>query len=179
MSTIRVWDFVEEYYPKYYSSDEIAENDSLQKIVDGEIEDSAESLFKDIADQLGIEIQTDIEDMDEGQYDEIVLEAKTRLMYSNSSIYELSIERYMEQKDELLLNMDLSVLEEIVFVKKYGKTESELGMLLRMGGIVSVNNTKDLTLAQNNSFGWSEKYKRWFDRLNTTNSEVHILNKIL
>ena len=34
-----VWDFVQKYYPKYSSSDEIAENDDLQKLDEKEYED--------------------------------------------------------------------------------------------------------------------------------------------
>lgn len=39
------WDFVVEHYPKYYSSNEIAENDSFQKIIDGEIDGQAEIMY--------------------------------------------------------------------------------------------------------------------------------------
>lgn len=37
-----VWDFVEKYYPKYYSSIEIMENDDLQKLLDGEYQEPVE-----------------------------------------------------------------------------------------------------------------------------------------
>jgi hypothetical protein len=32
------WDFVEKYYPNYYSSDDITYNDDLHKLVDREFE---------------------------------------------------------------------------------------------------------------------------------------------
>lgn len=37
-----VWDFVTKYYPKYYSSNEIMENDDLQKLVDQEYQEPIE-----------------------------------------------------------------------------------------------------------------------------------------
>lgn len=42
------WNFVMEYYPNYSSSDEIARNDDLQKLLDEEQEegDSADRLLK-------------------------------------------------------------------------------------------------------------------------------------
>lgn len=41
------WDFVEKYYPDYYSADEIAYADDLQKIKDGELEGNAARLWED------------------------------------------------------------------------------------------------------------------------------------
>ena len=35
-NTKTVWDFVEEHYPNYYSSDDIALSDDLSKLVNGE-----------------------------------------------------------------------------------------------------------------------------------------------
>ncbi|MEJ5995594.1 hypothetical protein WG904_14285 [Pedobacter sp. Du54] len=40
-----VWDFVEKYYPKYYSCNEIMRNDDLCKIVNGELNGDAEIMF--------------------------------------------------------------------------------------------------------------------------------------
>lgn len=40
-----VWEFVEKYYPKYYSCNEIMRNDDLCKIVNGELHGDAEKMF--------------------------------------------------------------------------------------------------------------------------------------
>lgn len=40
-----VWEFVEKYYPKYYSCDEIMRNDDLCKILNGELNGDAEIMF--------------------------------------------------------------------------------------------------------------------------------------
>ncbi|TCC88551.1 hypothetical protein EZ428_18085 [Pedobacter frigiditerrae] len=41
-----VWEFVEKYYPKYYSCNEIMRNDDLCKIVNGELNGDAEKMFE-------------------------------------------------------------------------------------------------------------------------------------
>jgi len=41
------WDFIEKYYPNYHGCSEIAYNNDLQKIMDGEIEGNAESIFEE------------------------------------------------------------------------------------------------------------------------------------
>ena len=47
--TKSAWDFVEENYPNYHSSQEIAKNDDLHKLANGEQEDgdSADRLLRD------------------------------------------------------------------------------------------------------------------------------------
>jgi hypothetical protein len=40
---VRVWDFVEKYYPKYYNQDLIAYSDDLQKIIDKEEEEGSDA----------------------------------------------------------------------------------------------------------------------------------------
>ena len=40
-----VWEFVEKYYPKYYSCNEIMRNDDLCRIVNGELSGDAEKMF--------------------------------------------------------------------------------------------------------------------------------------
>lgn len=180
MGTVRTWDFVEEFYPNYHGSDEIAENDVLQRIVDNEIEGDSEREFRNIGEELGFDCSViDIEKMSEEDVKQIQYEAGERLKLSNEKVYERSIEMYLLDKDELLLNTDLKVLEEIVFVKKYGRTESELGMLLRLGGVVSVNNQKDVDLANRNGCTWSSKYKRWFVQGSFSDQELIILKNIL
>jgi len=42
------WDFVEEWYPNYFQSDEIANNNDLEKLINGEYDhnDAAHQLLK-------------------------------------------------------------------------------------------------------------------------------------
>jgi hypothetical protein len=52
-----VWDFVEKYYPKYYSCNEIMRNDDLSKIVNGELCGDAERVFtKEFGENLELAI---------------------------------------------------------------------------------------------------------------------------
>jgi len=44
-TTDNAWAFVEKYYPKYYSSNQIALADDLSKLVDGEINGHAEEML--------------------------------------------------------------------------------------------------------------------------------------
>lgn len=90
------WDFVVQHYPKYSSSDEIAENNDLQMIVDGEWDDDEESaanrLFWSIAEEIG-------------EADENIVkgEAQKRLDESNAYIYEKAIEAYIESLNSTLV----------------------------------------------------------------------------
>lgn len=74
-----VWEFVEKYYPNYYSSGDILLADDLQKIIDGEAEtgSSAEEYF--------------INTCDENK--EVVLEQYIRV---HKHIYEKAIEGYLK-----------------------------------------------------------------------------------
>lgn len=50
-----VWEFVEKYYPEYYSCNEIMRNDDLCKIVNGELNGDAEIMFdKEFAGNLAL-----------------------------------------------------------------------------------------------------------------------------
>ncbi|RZM26243.1 MAG: hypothetical protein EOO88_17720 [Pedobacter sp.] len=42
-----IWGFVEKYYPNYYSCNEIMRNNALCRVVDGELSEEAENLFRD------------------------------------------------------------------------------------------------------------------------------------
>ena len=54
-----VWDFVEKFYPKYYSCNEIMCNDELCKIVNGELNGDAETIFREeFKNDLGAAIAT-------------------------------------------------------------------------------------------------------------------------
>lgn len=72
-----VWDFVEKYYPNYSSSDDIAFNNDLEKILHGELTGRAGELYNEMYrghdNLLGL------------HYDESLL-----------GIYEKSIKSYLE-----------------------------------------------------------------------------------
>ena len=74
-----VWDFVEKHHPNYYSDNEIALADDLQKIIDGEAEtgSSAEEYFVNTCDE-NMEVVKE-------RYNEV-----------HRSIYEKAIEGYLE-----------------------------------------------------------------------------------
>jgi hypothetical protein len=48
MDIQKVWGFVEEHYPDYSRSQEIADSSDLQKILDQEIDGSAEEVYTEI-----------------------------------------------------------------------------------------------------------------------------------
>ena len=78
------WEFVEKYYPKYTSSDEIAYNNDLQKIVDNEINGCAKDLYEEMINVEGI------------LEEDVVTIAQQRLNESNASIYEEAIENFLQ-----------------------------------------------------------------------------------
>lgn len=90
-----VWGFVEKFYPDYDRCDEIAYNDDLCKIVNGEyLEEGsgALQLYKEIA-----EICELIGQVDEDYVHEMVSkEADILLKESNAYIFEKAIEGFME-----------------------------------------------------------------------------------
>jgi len=77
-----VWDFVEAFYPNYYSSDEIARNDDLQKLSDEEHQDG------DDADKL-------LDKEYEGDINNGWIEID--LTESNAKIFKKAIEGYIEE----------------------------------------------------------------------------------
>lgn len=84
------WEFVEKYYPKYYSCDEIAENDDLTKIIDGEINGQAEVIYNEIKESLKEIFGTEPEES------QIINVAEQKLNESNAYIFEKAIEGYIE-----------------------------------------------------------------------------------
>ena len=84
-SEINVWNFVEENYPNYYKCGEIAENDDLQKIVDGEINGDAEDLYNNFLTELGDEEQ-------------VIVMAQNRLHESNAYIFQRAIEGFLAKQ---------------------------------------------------------------------------------
>ena len=47
MANESAWDFVVKYYPNYYSSNDIARADDLQKLLDGEVNGCAEKILNE------------------------------------------------------------------------------------------------------------------------------------
>lgn len=93
MKLENAWDFVVAYYPKYHSCNEIAENDDLQKIVDGELDGDAEEMFnKEFKKQKSIHGGM----LNDSQIKEEVLKVfQARLNESNAYVYKQAIEAYI------------------------------------------------------------------------------------
>ena len=81
-TTKTAWDFVEAHYPNYSSSDEIAENEDLSKLVNGFYEDG------DDAHKLLLE-----------EYGGEITNPQIKIDYNESlvKIYEEAIENYLNQ----------------------------------------------------------------------------------
>lgn len=92
-----IWDFVEAYYPNYSSSDEILHNEDLLKLIEGQVDTGADSIYNEIREELLI---FDIEPREE----EILGLAQQRYSESLVSIYEQAIQGYLDalkkQSDE-------------------------------------------------------------------------------
>lgn len=84
-----IWDFVEVYYPNYSSSDEILHNEDLLKLIEGQVDTGADSIYNEIREELLI---FDIEPREE----EILGLAQQRYSESLVSIYEQAIQGYLE-----------------------------------------------------------------------------------
>ena len=110
-----VWDFVATYYGGYSSADDIAWNDDLTKVVEGEINGGAIDTYIEYAERIGITIHKktseDGEDEDfdfdysdyvsEVQHSKIVNEVKKALLESNADIYERTIQNFLEEIEPL------------------------------------------------------------------------------
>lgn len=88
-----VWDFVEKYYPGYYQCDEIAYNDDLHKVVDGEFTEQCHAY------KIYQEVLLEFDGAPEG-----AIEEKFRYMKAESDAYvfERAIEGYIEQLKQKL-----------------------------------------------------------------------------
>lgn len=90
-----IWEFVVKFYPNYYKCDEIAYNDDLSKIVNGEyLEEGsgALDLYNNLKEKWDTKGQTD-----EDYVHEMVLkETGILLKESNAYIYEKAIEGFLE-----------------------------------------------------------------------------------
>lgn len=84
-----IWDFVEQYYPNYSSSDEILHNEDLLKLLEGEVDTGADSVYNDIREELLI-LGT------EPREEEVLGLAQQRYSESLVDIYELAIQEYLK-----------------------------------------------------------------------------------
>lgn len=94
-STDEIWTFVEKFYPDYYSCPEIAYNNDLERIVEGdplEEDSSSYEVYKDIAVGLNVSYNQS----NECVKGIVVAEAETLLQKSNSEIYERAIQGFLD-----------------------------------------------------------------------------------
>jgi len=89
--TKTIWDFVEQYYPNYSSSDEILHNEDLLKLLEGEVDTGADSLYNMLSDIL-IEESLGMEPSEE----EVLEFAQEMYNESLVEIYELAIQGYLK-----------------------------------------------------------------------------------
>lgn len=85
-----IWNFVEQYCPNYSSSDEILYNNDLLKLIEGEVDTGADSIYNSIREELvglfGVEPNEE----------EIIELAEQRYAESLGTIYEKAIQGYLE-----------------------------------------------------------------------------------
>lgn len=85
-----IWSFVEEYYPNYSSCDEILYNDDLTKLLEGEVDTCADSIYNSIREELVDLFGT------EPNEEEILKLAEQRYAESLATIYEKAIQGYLQ-----------------------------------------------------------------------------------
>jgi hypothetical protein len=90
MNTPNIWSFVEKYYPNYSSCDEILNNDDLLKLIEGEVDTCADSIYNSIREEL-----VDLFGIEPNE-EEILKLAEQRYTESLATIYEKAIEGYLE-----------------------------------------------------------------------------------
>lgn len=82
-----VWDFVEQNLPDYYKSEEVAESNDLDKIIDNEYEegDHADRLRQEIIEEIGTDDQF-----------LIAQKAQQKLYEVNAYLFEESIKNFLK-----------------------------------------------------------------------------------
>lgn len=95
-----VWDFVQQYYPNYGKSQEIAENDDLQVLIDGEEEigSHAYRLKQEIISDYSSKYPYNTYDEREAYRDDVSNEIEKRYNDSCKDIFEKAIEGYLEDR---------------------------------------------------------------------------------
>ena len=112
MNTERnVWDFVQQYYPKYQSCAEIAENDDLQVLIDGEEEEGSHAwrIKENIKSSVSFGRLYDPQSLKDKLCEK---EIENRFNESCKAIYEKAIEGYLEsQKEKETVTMTFSIAD--------------------------------------------------------------------
>ena len=94
-----IWNFVEKYYPKYSSCDNIAYNDDLQKIKDGELNGQAEIIYNGFREEA-IKSLKEPEDFTPTEtLIELTINAKVEQEWNEScaDIFERAIEGFLSK----------------------------------------------------------------------------------
>jgi|GEM_PF-2614800 len=89
-----VWNFVEQYYPNYISSDSISENNDLQKILDGEIDENVMPIYGEVEGNIQENFNYTL--YGEELKNEVLKEIQIQKNASDASIYEEAIKAYIE-----------------------------------------------------------------------------------
>ena len=87
------WDFVEKYYPNYYSSSEIEKNDDLNKIINGEINGQAEEIYNEYKKSLNDENCAWLSE--EELHNAVINEIENLKAKSDATIFEESIKNFL------------------------------------------------------------------------------------
>jgi hypothetical protein len=103
--TIAAWEFVEQWYPNYYSSDAIAELDRMQRIINvGDIEsvDDEDEVLMGIVAQVRGELARDANggwgcDLEDVRDEEVFAKIKRQIAEETVEIYEAAIRNYFEE----------------------------------------------------------------------------------
>jgi len=89
-----VWGFVEQYFPNYTSSDYIAENDDLHKIINGELNGQAEEMYNAEMEEQRIFFGGTLSDSELEA--EVLKIFQTKKSESDAYVFGKAIEGYLE-----------------------------------------------------------------------------------
>jgi len=87
------WDFVEKYYPNYESSSEITENDDLHKIINGELNGEAETIYNEMKEEIDSYNGGGLND--DELHNEIIKAVEDLKAKSDASIFHEAIKNYL------------------------------------------------------------------------------------
>ena len=85
-----IWDFVEAYYPNYSSSDEILHSEDILKLLEGQVDTGADSVYNSIREELVERFGTEPDEQ------EIISVADQLYAEVLLSIYSQAIQGYLE-----------------------------------------------------------------------------------
>ena len=111
MNTEKIWDFIEKYYPNYYTSEGITDNGDLRMILDGQEEEGSHAwrIKEDIKSSVSFGRLYDPKKLKDNLFRE---EVQNRYNESCKAIYEKAIEGYLEsQKEKETVTMTFSIAD--------------------------------------------------------------------